>query len=248
MPSSPTTHPSPRRRDRAARIAVEELTGLALQERGLAVLLGRHAAEAPLGGPRERLEAHLRQSREHAQAMDERVDALRAHRGGGEVVAGFLRSGLAALGTLAASAGQVVTLPLAVLRRGGGEERLLENAGVEGAALANKLVILTACRQASEESGDLETLAVLERLRSETEETWDTLLATVPELMSALVTARSLEPSYDFRTAGAPEALAVVVGPGKAAAPPPARRAAEASARRRTPTAAGAGAAAANGG
>lgn len=238
--SSPTTNLSPRRRDRAARVAVEELTGLALQERGLTVLLGRHAAEAPLGGPRERLEAHLRQSREHAEAIDGRVEALRAHRGGGEVIAGVVRSGLAALGTLAASAGQVVTLPLAILRRGGGEERLLENAGVEGAALANKLVILTACRQASEESGDLETLAVVERLRDETEETWDTLLATVPELMTALVTARSLEPSYDFRTAGAPEALAGVVGPGKAAAPPPARRAAEASARRRTPAAAAA--------
>jgi hypothetical protein len=238
MPSSPTTDLSQRRRDRAARIAVEELTGLALQERGLAVLLARHAAEAPLGGPRERLEAHLRQSREHAQALDGRVDALRAHRGGGEVIAGAVRSGLAAVGTLAASVGQVVTLPLAVLRRGGGEERLLENAGVEGAALANKLVILTACRQASEESGDQETLAVVERLRSETEETWERLLETVPELMSALVTARSLEPSYDFRTAGAPEALAGVAGPGRAASPPPARRTAQAAGRRRAAAAA----------
>jgi len=214
--TSPATS-SPRRRDRAARIAAEELTGLALQERGLAALLARHAAEAPLGGPRERLEAHLRQSREHAQALDGRVDALSAHRGGGEVVAGVVRSGLAALGTVAASVGQVITLPLAVLRRGGGEERLLENAGVEGAALANKLVILTACRQASEESGDADTLAVVERLRAETEETWDTLLGAVPELMSALVTSRSLEPSYDFRTAGAPEALAGVAGLGRAA-------------------------------
>ncbi len=233
MPSSPTTTLSPRRRDRAARVAVEELTGLALQERGLAVLLARHAGEAPLGGPRERLEAHLRQSREHAQSIDERVAALQAHRGGGELVAGFLRSGLAAVGTLAASVGQVATLPLAILRRGGGEERLLENAGVEGAALANKLVILTACRQASEESGDQETLAVVERLRAETEETWDALLAAVPELMSALVTSRSLEPSYDFRTAGAPEALAGVAGPGRAASPPPARRTAQAAAGRR---------------
>jgi hypothetical protein len=241
MPPSPTTNPSPRRRDRAARVAVEELTGLALQERGLAVLLARHAAEAPLGGPRERLEAHLRQSREHALSIDERVEALRAHRGGGEVVAGYVRSGLAALGTLAASVGQVATLPLAVLRRGGGEERLLENAGVEGAALANKLVILTACRQAGEESGDQETLAVVERLRAETEETWESLLATVPELMSALVTARSLEPSYDFRTAGASDALASVAGPGRAAAPPPARRSANgAGAGRRSPAGAAA--------
>ena len=50
-----TAGPTPRRRDRAARIAVEELTGLSLQERGLQTLLGRQLGEAPLGGPRERL-------------------------------------------------------------------------------------------------------------------------------------------------------------------------------------------------
>ena len=113
-----------------------------------------------------------------------------------------MRSGLAALGTLAASAGQVVTLPLAVLRRGGGEERLLENAGVEGAALANKLVILTALRRALTEAQEQATLDDIERVRADALDAWDALLEQTPELMSALVGARADESSFDFRTAG----------------------------------------------
>ena len=193
--------------DRAKRVAVEELTGLALQERGLAALLMRQAAEAPRGGPRERLERHLAQSRAHARVFDDRVRALRSHRGAGELVAGVLRSGFAALGSVGATAAQTVTAPLAVVRRGGGEERLLENAGVEGAALANKVVILTAVTRALELSGDETSHARIDRVRAEARATWDDLLEQTPELMTQLVRARSTSSSYDFRTTGAAEAL-----------------------------------------
>lgn len=205
-----------RHRDRAARVAVEELTGLALQERGLGALLSRHAAEAPLGGPRERLERHLQQSAAHAELFDERVRALRAHRGGGELFAGVFRSGFASVGVLGAAVAQALTLPLALVRRGGGEERLLENSGVEIAALANKLVILTAVTQALQLSGDDESHAALRRTRDETRATWDELLEQTPELMSALVRARAQEPSYDFRTAGVSDAVFDRLGPGHA--------------------------------
>jgi hypothetical protein len=196
-----------RQRDRAARIAVEELTGLALQERGLTALLARHAAEAPLGGPRERLERHLRQSREHARTFDERVNALRAHRGVGELVAGVVRSGFAALGAVAATGAQLATAPLAIVRRGGGEERLLENAGVEAAALANKLVILTAVRRALALAEDASTGTAIDEVRSEAQASWDELLQQTPALMEALVRARAHEPSFDFRTRGASDAV-----------------------------------------
>jgi hypothetical protein len=205
---------TPRRRDRAARIAVEELTGLALQERGLQALLARHHGEAPLGGPRERLARHLAQSREHAQVFDTAVTALRGSQGVGELLMGVFRSGLATIGAVGASVAQVVTLPVTAIRRGGGEERLLENAGVEGAALANKLVILHAVNQALELSGDEETTAAIGRVRAEALATWDELLEQTPELMSALVRARAHEPSFDFRTTAASDAAYSVVGPG----------------------------------
>ena len=205
-----------RRRDRAARVAVEELTGLALQERGLSVLLARQAGEAPLGGPRERLEGHLKQSREHAELFDDRARALRAHRGGGELLAGLYRSGFALVGSVAATVAQVATLPLALVRRGGGEERLLENTGVEGAAVANKLVILTAVTRALELAGDTESHRMLRAVRDETQATLDELLAQTPTLMGALVGARAQESSYDFRTTGVRDALFDRMGPGHA--------------------------------
>lgn len=192
------------RADRAARIAVEELTGLALQERALTTLLARQSGESPLGGPRERVEAHLRQSRRHQQTFDELVDRLRGQRGAGELVWGVLRSGLAAAGGIGANVAQLAIAPLEGLRRAGGEERLLENAGVEAAALANKLVILTAVAEAASHTGDDDVAATLERVRDEAQETWDTLLDATPALMQALVAARSNERTFDFRTAGEP--------------------------------------------
>jgi hypothetical protein len=67
------------------------------------------------------------------------------------------------------------------------EERLLENAGVEGAALANKLVILTAVAEAARLSGRDETAAALADVRDEASAMWDELREQVPELMRGLV-------------------------------------------------------------
>ena len=96
-------------------------------------------------------------------------------------------------GAIGASVAQVA--PLAVVRRGGGDERLLEDTGVEGAALANKLVILTAVTQARELSGDEESHDALKRVRDEAQATFDGLLEQTPELMSALVRVRAQESS-----------------------------------------------------
>lgn len=232
-----------RNADRAARVAVEELTGLALQERGLTALLARQVAEAPLGGPRERLERHLQQSRQHSGLFDDRVQALKAHRGGGELAVGLFRSGLAALGVVGATIGQMVSLPLTVVRRGGGEERLLENAGVEGAALAIKLVILTAVTQALELTGDDASHQALRTARDEARATWDELLEQTPVLMKALVRARAQESSYDFRTTGASDAIYDRLGPGHASGAQARTRPPRASTTtRRQPARSGAGA------
>ena len=178
-------------RDAGAAIAVEELTGLALQERGLISLLTRQVAESPRGGPRERLERHLTQSRRHARIFDAQVDALRGRRGAPELIAGVVRSGFAAAGAIGASAAQVATAPLAILRQGGRQERLLENAGIEGGILANKLVILTAVTRALESSDAREAEQAIRRVREEALATWEELLEATPSLMSALVSAKA---------------------------------------------------------
>jgi hypothetical protein len=61
--------------------------------------------------------------------------------------------------------------------------------------------------QALELSGDRASHTKLDRVRAEAQATWDELLAQTPELMTALVRARAHASSYDFRTAGAAEAV-----------------------------------------
>jgi hypothetical protein len=179
-----------KRDDAAAGVAVEELTGLALQERALTQLLERHRDEAP-PEVRDRLERHVQQSRNHLAVFQREIARLGDHRGPAELAAGWLRSGLAALGEVGTAAAQVATAPIGLLHRGSmQEERLLENAGVEGAALANKLVILTAVAEAARLSGRDETAAALADVRDEASATWDELREQVPELMRGLVGAR----------------------------------------------------------
>ncbi len=115
----------------------------------------------------------------------------------------MVRSALAAMGAVAGTGAQLATATLPLVPRGGGEERLLENAGVEAAALANKLVILTAVRRALALADDAGTGTAIDEVRSEAQASWDELLTQTPRLMEALVRARAHEPSYDFRTRGA---------------------------------------------
>lgn len=175
----------------AAGVAVEELTGLALQERALTVLLQRHRDETP-ARHRDRLARHVEQSRNHAGVFQREIDRLGDSRGPAETAAGLLRSGLAAAGELGTAVAQVATAPIGLLhRQSSQEERLLENAGVEGAALANKLVILTAVSEASKLSGHEETAEALARVRDEASAMWDELREQTPELMQDLVAARA---------------------------------------------------------
>lgn len=185
-----------------AQVAVEELTGLALQEKALTQMLERFAREAPLGGPRERAEDRLAVSRSHQQTLDRLVEERQADRGAGELAAGLLRSGMVVAGVAAATAGQVATGVFAMTRRGGGEERVLEDLGIEAAAWANKLVILTALGQALELAGDERGQTAVDELRAETQLTFDEVVGAAPDVMQGLVAARAGEPSYDMRTRG----------------------------------------------
>ena len=69
--------------------------------------------------------------------------------------------------------------------------------------MANKLVILHAVREALHLAGDVEGEREVLRLREETQAALDDILDQAPEVMTGLVTARALEPSYDLRTRGA---------------------------------------------
>lgn len=180
----------PARREQAAKVAVEELTGLAIQERALTTLLKRQAAETPDGPNRDRLGAHVEESERHAELFAEQADRLGRHRGARETGAAVVRSGLAAVGAIGATIGQLATAPLALAVSGGRAERQLENAGVEGAALANKLVILHAVAEASRLSGRSETATALAEARDEAQGTWDDLLEQTPQLMRDLVATR----------------------------------------------------------
>lgn len=190
------------RQHQAAQVAAEELTGLALQEKALTTLIERFVAEAPAGGPREQAEQRLSRSRSHQQTLDRLLDERKADRGAGELAAGVIRSGMVVAGAAAGTVAQLATAGLAALRKGGGEERVLEDLGVEVGAWANKLLILSALTQALELAEDAAGAAAVSVLREESHDTLHELLDEAPEVMTQLVTARAGEPSYDMRTRG----------------------------------------------
>ena len=181
----------------ARALVVQSLTEAHATEEALVTTLRAHIAMTPAGGYRNLLERHLGETRQHARAIERRLDELGAGRG-------LLASGLDLAQTFV---GQVVALskgPVDLLRGRSGEEKLLKNAKDECATEALEIATYEALHALAEAAGDAKTAQLALRHRGQEERMLEQLRKHVVALTHATVLAQATgQATYDVTTTGA---------------------------------------------
>jgi ferritin-like metal-binding protein YciE len=158
-------------------------------ERALVTTLQAHVAMTPPGTRYRRLlERHLGETREHARAIERRLDEI------GE--AGSLVD--SALGLVESVVGQVLALSkgsVDLLRGASREEKLLKNARDECATEALEIAAYDALEQVAKAVGDRKTAALAARHRKQEEQMLAALRDEIPALATATVSERAGAPA-----------------------------------------------------
>lgn len=170
-------------------------------ERALKRVLQSQIAMTPSGQYRDALQTHLRETKDHAERVHERLDDI----GAGE-------STLAATGVLIESLlGQALALaktPLDLLRGSGGEEKVLKNAKDAAATEALEIATYTAIERLAQDVGDEKTARLAREIRADEERMLDRVLREIPQLTGKVVAADLRgKGSYDVARTGAGEAV-----------------------------------------
>ncbi len=180
---------------------IEYLNEAHATEGALVTTLGTHISITPRGSYRTTLERHLTETRQHARALERRIAEL----GGGS---GLLGS---AKGTVQTILGQALVLgkgPIDMLRGSGGEEKLLKNAKDEATTEMLEIATYDAIEQLALALGDEKTARMATRHRDQEERALRELREHIGKLTLATVKSRAGgEPSYDWETTGAAEAV-----------------------------------------
>ncbi len=200
-------------------------------EQALERALEAQIAVAPRGSYRSGLETHLRETRDHAKRLQRRVDQL----GGGEHP---LQSGI---GLLQSAVGQALALgkmPLDLLRRTGGQEKVLKNARDACATESLEIATYTAIERLARSLGDKDTAALAASIRTDEQRMLDRLMGELPALADAVLDAEApARRSRRSSKAGTPRAKR---GAGKKVRKAPRRRSESAKRTARSRRAAGA--------
>src|SRR4051794_29489138 len=173
-------------------------------EGALVQTLTVHIAVTPDGAYRDLLERHLRETRDHAQAIEQRLGEL-----------GVTRNPFAlGLGILETVIGQAVAFgkaPLDLVRGSGGEEKLLKNAKDEMASEALEIATYDGIEALAEVLGDTKTADLARRHRAQEERMLQRLRELIPSLTEAVVASDVLGiDTYDVSTTGAADAARAV--------------------------------------
>lgn len=178
-------------------------------------------AMTPRGSYRSRLERHLDETREHADRVSTRLDALGAR---GNPFSAATQMAEAVL----AQAAAMSRLPLVLLRGGSAEEKLLKNAKDAAASEALEIATYRALERLAQTTGDQVTADLAAAILRDEQRMLDGILEEIPRLTDAVSGAElEGEPSYRAETTGAADAA-------RKAARPVARAARKQRARRRS--------------
>jgi ferritin-like metal-binding protein YciE len=170
-------------------------------EQALVRVLQSQIAMTPRGAYRTALEQHLRQTRDHAGRVGQRLEDL--GQGGNPL--------MAAVSAVEGVVGQVLALgktPFDLVRGSGGEEKVLKNAKDASATEALEIATYTAIERLATAVGDTETAKLAASIRADEERMLAKVLREIPKLTDAVVRAEVKgNPSYDITTTGAADAV-----------------------------------------
>lgn len=170
-------------------------------EQALVRVLQSQIAMTPRGAYRTALETHLGETRDHADRVGRRLQAL--DQGRNPVLAVF--------GAVETVAGQMLALgktPLDLLRGSGGEEKVLKNAKDAAATEALEIATYTALERLANAVGDDETAALAASIREDEERMLARILRELPKLTDKVVAADVHgDPSYDLGKTGAADTV-----------------------------------------
>src|SRR4051812_7988495 len=182
-------------------LIVQHLNEAHATETALVTTLTAHISMTPSGSYRTLLERHLQETRDQAEAIEERLAELGAG------------SSLLATGTglIESLIGQVLALskgPIDLLRGKSGEEKLLKNAKDECATEALEIAPYESLITLARAIGDAPTAELAERHLEQEERMLEELRRHLPLLTHATVLAQAGgTPTYDIGSTGAADAV-----------------------------------------
>jgi ferritin-like metal-binding protein YciE len=147
------------------------------KEKELETALEAHIGITDRAAYKKRLQAHLRETKDHARRLERRIKQL-------GVSAGGLAQPAQAVVSKAASA---VKGPVHALRGTGAEERQLKNAKTELSQEAEEIATYTAIEAFADGVGDKETAKLAREIRRDEERMAKYLLGLIPQLAGAVV-------------------------------------------------------------
>src|SRR5918995_7028784 len=160
-------------------------------EQALIRVLQSQIAMTPRGSYRSALQTHLRETREHAQRVERRLQEL--GQGSNPV--------MAVVGAVQGVVGQALALgkaPFDLIRGSGGEEKVLKNAKDACATEALQIATYTAIERLAQRLGDDETARLAASIRGDEEKMLERIVREIPKLTDAVVGADvEGDPSYD---------------------------------------------------
>ena len=180
---------------------VQYLNEAHASEHALVRVLRSQIAMTPSGSYRTGLETHLKETRNHAERVGARLEAL--GQGSSPV--------LAFVGIAETVIGQALAFgktPFDLLRGSGGEEKVLKNAKDACATEALEIATYTAIERLARSVGDEETATLASQILADEEKMLQRVLREIPKLTDAVVRADVKgDPSYDVTTTGAADAV-----------------------------------------
>ncbi len=195
---------------KAEQKVVQYLAEAHASEVGLMRDLQAQVAMTPRGAYRTALETHLRETRDHAKRLKNRLDSL----GEGD---GVVQT---AVGLAESAVSQVLALgkaPFALVRGSTGEEKILKNAKDACATEALEIATYTAIEHLARSVGDDVTAELAIKIRGEEERMLERIMREIPKLAARIVDAEH-DSSYEISETGAADAVREVADAGKQAA------------------------------
>jgi ferritin-like metal-binding protein YciE len=179
---------------------VEYLQQTLALEHQLTQTLATHASETPEGEYRDLLDRHRDETVAHAQRLQQRLQELGAHRSLPALGFGLLQEA-------AHQAIALATAPLSLVRGLAGEEQLVRNARDEFVSEANEVALYDILEALADELGDSKTAVLAREHRRQELEFSDDLRDTFPDLVGALVRARTATEHERRSPSSPPEGL-----------------------------------------